>query len=102
MLVCLVMLTPLKLYINIVQLHRRSMDMKNVSISEFRANLLKYLMRVKNGEQINVTSKGSLLATLTPPVSQQNAARAKLRELAKTAVLHDVVSPTEESWDAMK
>jgi len=76
--------------------------MKNVSISEFRANLLKYLTQVQQGEQINVTSKGNLLATLTPPVSQQNAARTKLRELAKTAVLHDVLSPTEESWDAMK
>ena len=76
--------------------------MKNVSISEFRANLLKYLTLVKHGEQINVTSKGNLLATLSPPVSQQNAARTKLRELAKTAVLHDVLSPTEEGWDAMK
>jgi len=42
------------------------------------------------------------LATLSPPVSQQNAARTKLRELAKTAVLHDVLSPIDESWDAMK
>jgi len=76
--------------------------MKNVSISEFRANLLKYLTLVKHGEQINVTSKGDLLATLSPPVSQQNAARTKLRELAKTAVLQDVLSPIDESWDAMK
>ena len=76
--------------------------MKNVSISEFRANLLKYLRQVKHGEQINVTSKGDLLATLTPPISQQNAARTKLRELAKTAVLHDVLSPIDENWDAMK
>ena len=76
--------------------------MKNVSISEFRANLLQYLTRVQQGEQINVTSKGNLMATLTPPVSQQNAARAKLLKLAGTAVLHDVVSPTKENWDAMK
>lgn len=96
------MFTPLKLYIHFVQLRRRGTDMKNVSISEFRANLLKYLTLAKHGEQINVTSKGNLLATLSPPVSQQNAARTKLRELAKTAVLHDVLSPTEESWDAMK
>ena len=96
------MLTPLKLYIYLVQLRGQGTDMKNVSISEFRANLLKYLRQVKHGEQINVTSKGDLLATLTPPISQQNAARTKLRELAKTAVLHDVLSPTEESWDAMK
>ena len=96
------MLIPLKLYIYLVQLRGQGTEMKNVSISEFRANLLKYLTLVKHGEQINVTSKGDLLATLSPPVSQQNAARTKLRELAKTAVLQDVLSPIDESWDAMK
>ena len=78
------------------------MDMKNVSISKFRAHLLKYLTQAQRGEQINITSKGKLLATLTAPLSQQNAARTKLRELAKTAVIHDVLSPIDESWDAMK
>ena len=76
--------------------------MKNVSISELRANLLKYLNIVQHGEQITVTSKGRPLATLTPPVSQYSAAKIKLRKLAKTASIHDVVSPAEDSWDAMK
>ena len=76
--------------------------MKNVSISEFRANLLKYLKCVQQGEQINVTSKGAVMATLTTPVSQQQAAKMKLEQLAKTAVIHDVVSPIEDSWDALK
>jgi prevent-host-death family protein len=76
--------------------------MKNVSITELRANLLKYLKIAQHGEQINVTSKGTLLATLTPPVSQQSFAKDKLRELAKTAVLDDVLSPIEDAWDAMK
>lgn len=77
-------------------------EMKNVSISELRANLLKYLKLVQHGERINVTSKGTPLATLTPPVSQHNAAKAKLKKLAKTAAIHDVVTPTGESWDALK
>ncbi len=102
MLVCLVMLTALKLYIYSVQQRMRTTVMKSVSISELRANLLQYLTRVQQGEHINVTSKGNLLATLAPPVSQQNAARAKLMKLAGTAVLHDVTSPTEESWDAVQ
>lgn len=76
--------------------------MKNVSISEFRANLLKYLKLVQQGEPINVTSKGDVMATLTPPVSRQDVAKTKLGKLAKTAVIHDVVSPNEDSWDAMK
>jgi len=76
--------------------------MKNVSISELRAHLLKYLKLVQQGEQINVTSKGTLMATLMPPVSRQDAARAKLAKLADTAVIHDVVSPIEDHWDALK
>ena len=76
--------------------------MKNVSISEFRANLLKYLKLVQQGEPINVTSKGNLMATLTPPVSQQVAARIKLDKLAKNAVIHDVITPVDVSWDAMQ
>ena len=96
------MFIPLKLYIYLVQLRERSVTMKNVSISEFRANLLKYLKRVQQGEAINVTSKGSIMATLTPPVSQQHAARMKLDKLAATAVIKDVVSPIGESWDALQ
>jgi prevent-host-death family protein len=76
--------------------------MKNVSISEFRANLLKYLKIVQHGERLNVTSKGTPLATLTPPISQHDTSRAKLKKLAKTAIIHDVLSPTGDSWEAMK
>lgn len=76
--------------------------MKSVSISELRANLLKYLEIVQQGKRITVTSKGRPLATLTPPVSQHTAAKARLKALAKTAAIHDVVSPTDESWDALK
>lgn len=76
--------------------------MKNVSISELRARLLHYLSLVQQGEEIDVTSKGRVLATLTPPVSLQNSAREKLDKLAGTAVIHDVISPVEDSWDALK
>jgi antitoxin (DNA-binding transcriptional repressor) of toxin-antitoxin stability system len=68
--------------------------MKNVSISELRTNLPKYLILVQQGEQISVTSKGEVLATLTPPVNQQDAARFKLAKLAETAQINDVVSST--------
>ncbi len=76
--------------------------MKNVSISELRANLLQYLTLTQQGERINVTSKGRVMATLIPPASQQEAAREMLEQLAKTAVINDVISPIGENWDAMK
>ncbi len=76
--------------------------MKNISITELRANLLKYLKIAQHGEQINITSKGILLATLNPPVAQKNMAKDKLKVLAKTAVIHDIISPIEDVWDVMK
>ena len=96
------MLIPLKLYIHVVQTSEWRTAMKNVSISEFRANLLTYLKQVQQGEQINVTSKGDILATLSSPVSQQESAEIQLRKLAETAKIGDVVSPSGENWDAMK
>lgn len=96
------MFNTIQLYNLIVQQLRTATSMKNVSISELRANLLKYLTVVQHGEPITVTSKGQVLATLTPPVGQQDAARKRLAELAETAVIGDVISPTEERWDATR
>ena len=76
--------------------------MQNVNISELRNNLLKYLKIAQQGEQINITSKGLLLATLSPPITQQESANIKLKELAKTAIINDIVSPIENRCDAMK
>lgn len=76
--------------------------MKNVSISELRANLLKYLQQVHGGQQIDVTSKGIVMATLVPPLAEREAAVAKLAELAETAVIHDVIAPIDAKWDAAR
>jgi len=74
--------------------------MKTVSISELRANLLKYLSEVQCGNRIEVTSKGTVLATLVPPVGEVEAARARLTELAATARVGDVIAPVGEAWEA--
>jgi prevent-host-death family protein len=74
----------------------------DVTITELRANLLKYLKIAQSGEKINVTSKGTPLATLTAPITQRKEAKEKLKRIAKTAVINDIVSPINENWDAMK
>ena len=94
------MLIPLRLYTSFVQLLQHRNDMKTVSISELRANLLRYLTRVQSGERIEVTSKGTVLATLVPPVGEREAARSRLDELAASASIHDVVAPIGEEWEA--
>lgn len=73
--------------------------MQTVNISDFRANLLKYLEKANAGEQISVTTNGKLLATIAPPLDQKKLARQELMQLAKTATIHDIVSSTEADWD---
>lgn len=74
--------------------------MQTVNISEFRSNLLKYLENAHAGEQISITSNGKVLATISAPADLQSQAREQLAVLARTAVLKDVVSPTNIEWDA--
>ncbi|NNJ83931.1 MAG: type II toxin-antitoxin system prevent-host-death family antitoxin [Gammaproteobacteria bacterium] len=76
--------------------------MTTISISELQSNLLKYLNRAQQGDPINVTSEGTLLATVTPPANPASIARIRLEKLAETAVIHDVVSPGGEVWNAMQ
>lgn len=74
--------------------------MHTINISDFRANLLKYLEMVSSGEILSVTSNGKLLATVTPPIDQKDIAKEQLSSIAKTAKIHDVTSPTEVEWEA--
>lgn len=75
--------------------------MQTINISEFRANLLKYLEIASAGEIISITSNGKLLATITPPAKQKDQAKKQLKSLAAKAKVHDVISPTDENWEAM-
>ena len=74
--------------------------MQTVNISEFRANLLKYLELASTGEAISVTSNGRTLATITPPVDQVQKARNKLKTIALDAEIGDIVGPLGEDWEA--
>ncbi len=74
--------------------------MQTVNISELRSNLLKYLESVSAGEPILVTSNGKVLAAITAPEEPKAQAREQLHALARTARIHDIVSPTQVEWDA--
>jgi prevent-host-death family protein len=56
--------------------------MKDVNVTELRQNLAGYLARVRRGERIRVTSRGKVIAELSPPAASPDrisAARARLR-----------------------
>lgn len=68
--------------------------MQIINISELRSNLLKYLKSASRGESLCVTSNGRMLAIISAPEELKSQAREQLHALARTARLHDVVSPT--------
>ncbi|MEP6795410.1 MAG: type II toxin-antitoxin system prevent-host-death family antitoxin [Saprospiraceae bacterium] len=74
--------------------------MKTISISDLRANLLEVINEVKKGKSILVTSHGKPVAQINPPGDRRKEAIAKLKALRKTAIIGDVVSPTDEIWEA--
>ena len=76
--------------------------MTTVNISEFRANLLKYLEQAQKGEAFTVTSHGKILAEIRPPGQRRAEAALKLAAIAETASIGDVVNPTEAEWDAQQ
>nr|VFJ99430.1 MAG: hypothetical protein BECKH772A_GA0070896_101623 [Candidatus Kentron sp. H]VFK01562.1 MAG: hypothetical protein BECKH772B_GA0070898_102373 [Candidatus Kentron sp. H]VFK03982.1 MAG: hypothetical protein BECKH772C_GA0070978_101553 [Candidatus Kentron sp. H] len=80
--------------------------MTTIGIAEPGSNLSKYSKGAQQGNgidmtDIDVTHKDSSRSAVSPPADASNPARARLRELAETAVMDDVVSPTGEGWDAM-
>lgn len=76
--------------------------MQSINISEFRANLLSYLQKAHDGEELTVTSHGEVLATILPPIDKREKAKRALNALSKTAVIGDIVSPNNDDWKAMK
>ena len=78
--------------------------MKDVNITELRQNLPAYIARVKRGERVRVTSRGKVVAELSPPVSadEVEAARKRLKGALKRYVkpLEPVIKP--EEWDVNK
>jgi prevent-host-death family protein len=75
--------------------------MQIINITDFRANLLKYLEIANLGEQISVTSNNKLLAIISAPTDPKEFAKQQLKTLASTAKIHDVTSPINSQWNAL-
>ena len=59
--------------------------METIAVSEFRANIMKFLKEVERGSNINITSRGKVVAKLVPPDNTREKAKEKLRSLPDTA-----------------
>jgi len=74
--------------------------MENIAVSVLRSKIMRVLKEVEVGSTINITSRGKVVARLVPPDFNCRIAKDKLKALSKTAVIHDVLSPINETWKA--
>ena len=72
--------------------------MITIAVSDFRAHIQKYLEYISKGEEIVLTSRGKEIAKIIPPEKKIYSARKRLKELASTAVIKNVVDPIPVNW----
>lgn len=73
---------------------------KKVNITELRQNLPAYIAQARDGETLEVTVRGRVIARIVPEEDRKAAARRRLKALRKTARIGDIMSPSGEAWDA--
>lgn len=71
-----------------------------VNVTELRRNLPAYLAEVGKGREIEVTSRGRVIARIVAGGDPGLEARGRLVAARKHCRIGDVVSPTGEKWDA--
>ena len=76
------------------------MSNRKVSMSEFRRHLSEYVQAAKRGSEIEITSRGNVVARVTPARDPVAEARTELMALRGKAFVGDVISPIDVQWDA--
>lgn len=71
-----------------------------VNVTELRQNLPTYLAEVRKGGEIEVTSRGKVIARIVAGVDPRLAARERLLAARKHCHVGDVLSPVGMEWDA--
>jgi len=71
-----------------------------VNVTELRQNLPAYLAEVKKGKEIEVTSRGKVIARIVAGGDPHQEARARLLAVRAQCYVGDVLSPTGAEWDA--
>lgn len=77
--------------------------MTRVSVSHLRQNLLAYLKRVQQGEAIQITSRGLVIARLQAEQDPAEEARRWLQDLQGRVTLVDLLAPlgpesADDAW----
>ena len=67
-----------------------------VNVTEFRNHLPAYLKRIWNGDEIQLTNRGKVIARIVPEEDEAAAARKRLEALRGKMIVGDVISPIED------
>lgn len=74
--------------------------MPKVNVTELRQNLPAYLIEAQKGKEIEVTSRGKVIARIVAGSDTRDDARARLLAARKRCRIGDVLGPTGAVWDA--
>lgn len=72
--------------------------MVQVNIAQLRRHLSSWLAKVQAGEEVQITSRGEVIARIVPEQDEAQAACERLAALRGRARVGDVISPIEEDW----
>jgi antitoxin (DNA-binding transcriptional repressor) of toxin-antitoxin stability system len=73
--------------------------MLNIDVAEFQKGLPNYLEKIDNGEEIQLSSHGRVVARVIPVQKEVNDAQQRLDVLRGTVIMGDVLSPVgEDDW----
>lgn len=70
--------------------------MREISVTEFREHLQAFLAKVRRGERLRITSRGDVIAELSPPSARPEQAEAARRKLRGSVVRYD--NPTDPAF----
>ena len=73
---------------------------RKVNVTKLRQNLPAYLADVQKGKEIEVTSRGKVIARIVAGGDPHEEARERLLAIRKHCHVGDVLSPISAEWDA--
>ena len=75
-----------------------SIEVKVVTVSNFRSHLQSYLKYVKKGEQLILTAHDKEIAKVVPANNSSQEAKEKLMKIGKNSKIGDLTSPIDTLW----
>jgi prevent-host-death family protein len=74
--------------------------MNSVNVTELRQHLPDYLKQVQQGEEIEITLHGKIIARIVPDRKEnaREAALKRLEALRGKMIVGDIIAPLDEQW----